>query len=196
MIRQILCLIILSGSLALGQLTSNSVLVTASNNATLAPDQIVFDVNVNAPITASLDDVLAALAGSGITQASLSGATNQEIIDTLTSVPPQPPVSWNFTLPVPFAQLKATVATLNGLQNSIAAKNNGMQMSFSVQGPQISTQLQQSQTCSMTSLLTAARASAQTLVTAAGLMLGNVLAMSSPAPASSCSLTVMFQLMR
>lgn len=198
MTKRILCIMfILSASLAFGQLDSNSVTVTASSNTALQPDQVIFSVSLTAPITSSLDDILAVLAGSGITQANLSGGNELEnILTGFPGVAPAPTVAWNFTLPVPFSQLKATVATLNGLQTSIAAKNNGMQLSFSVNGTQVSTQLQQSQTCSPTNLITSARASAQNLVTTAGLRLGNVLAMSSPAPASGCMLTVKFQLLR
>ncbi len=196
MISRILFLVFIPASMALAQLDSNSVTVTASTTSALQPDQAVFGVSLTAPITSSLDNVLAALAGTGITQANLS--VSNELANILTGIPvpaPAPTVTWNFTLAEPLSQLKATVATLNGLQTSIAAKNNGMQLSFSVEGTQVSTQLQQSQTCSLTNLLTSARASAQDLVTTAGLRLGNILAISGPPP-SGCSLIVKFQLMR
>jgi hypothetical protein len=194
MISRILFLVFIPASMTLAQLDSNSVTVTASTTSALQADQVVFNVSLIAPITTSLNDVLAALTGTGITQANLSGG--YQFVAMIPGLAPAPTVTWNFTLPVPLSQLKATVATLNGLQTSIAAKNNGMQLSFSVNGTQVSTQLQQSQTCSPTSLITSARARAQNLVTTAGLRLGNILAMSSPTPASGCSLTVKFQLMR
>ena len=59
--------------LLLGQLDSNSVTVTASNSATLQPDQAVFSIVVTSGLNASLDDVVAALQGSGITSANFAG---------------------------------------------------------------------------------------------------------------------------
>ncbi len=78
MIRRLLLFVFIPASLAFAQLDSNSVIVTTtSNSSTLQPDQVLFIVNVNAPLTSSLNNVLAALAGSGITQANLSGSSNQ-----------------------------------------------------------------------------------------------------------------------
>ena len=67
---------LLFSPLAFGQLDSNSITVTASRNASLQPDQAVFAVSVQSGISASLDDVLAALQGSGITAANLSSVSS------------------------------------------------------------------------------------------------------------------------
>ena len=64
---------LLSASLAFGQLDSNSITVTASQSVNLQPDQVLFAVYVSTPLTASLDDVLAAVKGAGITSANFSG---------------------------------------------------------------------------------------------------------------------------
>jgi hypothetical protein len=53
-------------SLAFGQIDSNSITVTASNNVSLQPDQAVFGTTVQSGINTGLDDVLMALQGSGI----------------------------------------------------------------------------------------------------------------------------------
>src|ERR1700682_1639233 len=65
--RSLFFAFVLSVSLAYGQLDSNSITITASRNTAVEPDQVVFSVGVSAGLNSSLDDVLAALAGSGIT---------------------------------------------------------------------------------------------------------------------------------
>jgi len=171
---------LLSVSLAFGQVESNSVTVTASQSVNLPPDQVVFGVYVTASINSSLDDVLAALKGSGITIANLSGVGNASPIGIVTvGLATAPNVQWSFALAVPFAQMKATVTALTSLQQSNIQSNSGFALSFSVQGTQVSASAQQSQVCSITGLIADATAQAQKLASAAGLNLGSILAMSS-----------------
>jgi hypothetical protein len=137
---------------------------------------------VQSGVTTGLDDVLAALQGSGITLANFSGVSTQgQVFSTLGSVPPTPAptLSWVFTLPVSLTNTKATVATLTTLQQNIAKQNNGLALSFSIVGTQVSQQLAQSQTCSLPALITSATTQAQNLAAAGGLTLGSILAMSS-----------------
>lgn len=171
-------------SLAFAQLESNSITVTASNNVTLQPDQAVFSVSVTSGMTTGLDDVLAALAGSGITAANFSGVTSTQnaTISVLTgpgiTQTPPPMLTWTFSLPVPLANTKTTIASLTTLEQNIAKANNGLTLSFSIVGTQVSQQLAQSQTCSLSNLLTAASTQAQALAAAGGLTLGSILALS------------------
>jgi hypothetical protein len=130
---------------------------------------------------------------------------------------PTPTLQWIFALPAPLAKMKDTIATLTSLQKNIAQQNNGLTLSFNVQGTQVSTQLQQSFVCPIPDLLADAQAQAQKLSSAAGLNLGTVLAMSSgtsspvgatsavslpgfllttPILPSVCSMTVKFALLR
>jgi uncharacterized protein YggE len=183
---------LISSSLAFAQLDSNTVTVTASSNSTLSPDQIVFSVGVNAPADKTLDDVTSALAGSGITIANFTGVY---VYSSLLSIPANT-LTWYFTIPVAFSQMEAEVAALTALQNTIAQLNNGMSLQFTVQGTQVSMQLQQSQTCSVASLIATATSQAQSLATAAGFRLGNIVKMSSLTSSSPvCTMTVEFQLL-
>lgn len=170
-------------SLAFGQLDSNSITVSASNNVTLQPDQAVFSVSVTSGLATGFDDVLAALQGSGITAANLSGVTTQNDFAVLSGSPggqiPPPMLTWSFTLTAPLTNTKATVASLTTLQQNITKANNGLTLSFSIVGTQVSQQLAQSQTCSIPSLLTSATTQAQALAAAGGVTLGAILAMSS-----------------
>jgi len=196
--RTLIFSFLMSAPLAFGQLDSNSITVTASRSTALQADQAVFTVDVNAGLNTCLDDVLGALAGSGITLVNFNGVNNQQgFIPTQWFMPTAPTVDWFFTLPVAISQIKATAASLTSLQQSIAQKNNGLTLSFAVRGTQVSPPLQQSQMCSISDLVSDARSKAQKLASAAGVTLGSVLAMSTSISSStSCSLTVKFQLVR
>jgi hypothetical protein len=213
-------LLILSTPAAFAQLDSNSVTVSATRSLAQQPDQVLFGVTVQSGLNTSLDDVVAALQGSGITAANFSAVT-VPFVGNL--IPPQPPtvtpmLQWTFALPAPLAKIKDTIATLTGLQQRIAQQNNGLTLSFNVQGTQVSGQLQQSQVCPTSDLLADATAQAQKLAGAAGLSLGAILAISSgtsvpgnvgsavsiagalifapPVLPSVCSMTVKFALLR
>jgi uncharacterized protein YggE len=191
-------------SMAFGQLDSNSITVTASNNANLQPDQAIFSVSVQSGFNTGLDDVIAALQGSGITTANFSQLGTVQNYNNGASTSS---LQWYFILPAPLANTKATVATLTTLQQNIAMANNGLTMSFSIVGTQVSQQLAQSQTCSLASLVTAATTQAQSLAASGSFTLGSILALSSsisssgPSAASNgvpapCAITVKFNVTR
>ena len=200
-----------SCSALFGQLDSNSVTVTASRNATLQPDQVVFSIQVQSGLTTSLDDVLAALSGSGITQANFTGITTGVPQFVTGSVQPLPLIGWTFALAVPLSKITDTVKSLTALQQQVVAKSK-FALSFTVQGTQVSQQAQQSQPCSIPDLLSDARAQAQKLTNASGFTLDTILAMSgttataAPGPVGlsgillpssvPCLLTVKFGLLR
>ncbi len=164
-------------SLAFAQLDSNSITVTASNNPTLQPDQAVFSLVVQSGLNTSFNDVLTALQPAGITASNFSGINSQ----SLNLLPPLNSTSlyWYFNLPVPLTNTKATVSSLTTLQQNVAAQKNGLTLSFSISGTQISQQLAQSQTCSLSTLITNATTQAQNLAAAGGFNLGAILALST-----------------
>jgi hypothetical protein len=178
-------LLVVSASLAFAQLDSNSITVNASRSAALQPDQAVFVVSVQSDLNTSLNDVLAALQGSGITSANFAGVNTVLSFSPGTGPAPAPTIQWAFDLPIPLTKTKDTVAALTALQQNIAQNNKSLKLSFSIQGTQVSQQLQQSQTCSITDLLTDARTQAQKLADASGVTLGVILAMSSQASSSA-----------
>jgi hypothetical protein len=169
--------------LALAQLDSNSVTVTASRNTNLQSDQVVFAVAVDTPMDVALNDVVAALQNAGITLSNFAGARTGGSFGVITIPPPPqappPQLEWTFGMPVAISKLPDTTATLRSVQQSIAANNKSWTMSFNVQGTQVSLALQQSQVCSIPDLIADARVQAQKLASAAGMSVGNVLAMSS-----------------
>jgi hypothetical protein len=180
-------LLILSIPGAFAQLDSNSVIVSAARSMTQQPDQVLFGVTVQSGLNTSLDDVVAALQGSGITAANFSAVSTAPAYVLIGTGGPQPPtvtpmLLWTFALPAPLAKIKDTIATLTALQQRIAQQTNALTLSFNVQGTQISAQLQQSQVCPTSDLLADATAQAQKLAAAAGFTLGAILAMSSQTP--------------
>jgi hypothetical protein len=167
----------------------------------------VFSVVVTSGLDTSLDDVIALLQGTGISAANLQSLSEYPISNGSSGQPTET-LNWRFSFTAPLTKNKDTIAMLTSLQQTIAMKNNGQTMSFSIQGTQSSSQ---PQTCLLPDLLTDARAQAQKLADGAGLGVGNILAMSSSttgvsaagiagillgASSSPCTLTVKFALLR
>jgi uncharacterized protein YggE len=183
----------------------NSVTVTATRSTNVQPDLVQISVDVLTGTDASRDDVLNALQGSIVSATNFSGIRTTISYTTNTNAQVSN-LDWNFTVTAPLANFKTTLGQLQSLQQSVAQKKNGMSVSFSIQGTTLSPQAQQSQTCATTDLLSDARAQAQKMASAAGLGLGNVLAMSaatvtqpasgalfsSPASLPVCTMTVKF----
>jgi hypothetical protein len=166
---------------AIAQLDSNSVTVFASRSSSLQADQVVFAVAVDTGLDATLNDVVAALQNAGITLSNFAGVRTPTFIPLMpVGGPALPPaqVEWTFGLPVPISKLADTAYLLKTVQQSIVSMNKAWAMSFNVQGTQVSLPLQQSQVCSVADLIADARLQAQKLAGAAGMTLGNVLALS------------------
>ncbi len=197
MVKYAVLVLLVSASLAFGQLDSNSVTVTASLSVNLQPDEAIFGVYVDSDLHAALSDVLAPLQGSGITVTNFSVVSTVQRYDSRTGMPLPAMLEWAFRFPVALSKTKDTASLLAALQQNLVQKNKGLELSFNLQGTQVSDQLQQSHSCVISDLIAAARISAQRLANAAGLGVGAVLAMLSQAgTAPNCSLTVKFALGR
>ncbi len=162
-LRRILPVLIAASVPAWGQLQTDTITITANREVNLQPDQIVFSLQLQAPEAASLDDVLAQVAGVGITAANLVSVFSLG----------DKALAWTFNLPALVSQASATTASLLKL-----AQQSKQPLTFSVLGTQVSQALQQSQPCSQASLVSDARAQAQNLAAAAGFSVGPVLAVS------------------
>ena len=195
-----------AGGLVFGQAATNSITVTASRNANVQPDQVVFGVKVDTPLDASRDDAVNALQGSGITPANFTGVTTVQEYDSKGQASVSL-IEWTFSLPVAISDMKSTIALLTTVQKTLAQKNNGFAITFGVQSTQVSPQAQQAQSCALSDLIADANAQAQKMASAAGKGLGQVLSLGSATVASTpgvlfasplyapvCSLTVKYQL--
>ena len=174
--------LLLSSSSLYGQLESNSLIITASRETNLQPDTAVFGIIVNSDLSASLDGIIAALQGSGITASNfveVSSVGGPPVGAPTAGALAKPGLQWIFDLPVPFSKMRETTGLLARIRDAVAKQNNGLTMTFNVQGTLVSPQLQQSQQCSMPDLLADARSQAQSVANATGFSVGQVLAMSS-----------------
>src|SRR5713101_5641664 len=100
----LMILLLLAASLAFGQLETDTLTIQASRSVNLTPDRVSFYITLTAGPDASLDQVVAALSGSGITASNLSsmyGANDN-----------QASLQWSFTLAAPLTKMNATIALL------------------------------------------------------------------------------------
>ena len=163
-------LLLATASLAFGQLETNTITIQASRSVNLTPDQVSFYISVTADPTSSLDQIVAALPGTGIAASNLSNMYG--------AVDNQSSLQWSFTLAMPLTKMNATIASLLALQQSIVKNNSGMSLTFQVQGAYVSPKAFQSQSCSAKVLVTDAQVQAQKVAAAAGLAIGQIVAIS------------------
>lgn len=200
MFLRFLFLMLLPAACLFGQATTSSITVTASRTPAVLPDQAVFAVNADSSLLTTLDDVVGALQGSGIGMSNFTGvSTIQQYGQTVGQT--KQFLEWRFTVVTPLTSMKAETQALTALSQSLATANNGLTLSFSLQGLQVSPQLQQSQSCSLADLISDARAQANKIAGAASMTVGAILAVSNavittpPGGTSgspNCTLTVKF----
>jgi hypothetical protein len=173
--RLLLPILLLLAAPAFGQIESHTVTISATRSMVLQPDQILLVLSVSSNPSATLDQIVGALSGLGITDANLTGTYNSN----------PPTLSWNFSFTAPLANLTATIGSITKLEQSIAQNNSGLTLTFYIGGTQVSQQLQQTQTCPNSDLISDASAQAQRLANAAGMTLGPILRLSNaPSPQS------------
>ena len=185
-VRRFIFTIAVVPGLLLGQLNSNTVTVTASQNSSSQPDQAIFNVTVGSGTDKGLDDILKSVASVGISAANLTGIT----FPPLQTNPPQ--LDWLFQLPVGLSAVKQTTASFVALQKSIAQA--GGSLSFSLGGTQSSGT--QTQSCDFAGLIANAQAQAQSSAAAAGSAVGRIvgIAGSTSQGVGNCSITLTFGL--
>lgn len=175
--------------LLLGQLNSNTVTVTASQNASSQPAQAIFNVTVGSGTDKSLDDIVKSLASVGISAANLTGIT---FPSSTTPAVASMQMQWSFQLSVALSAVKQTSASLAALQSTVA--QSGGLLSFSLGGTQSSGT--QAQSCDFATLIANAQTQAQSFAAAAGSAVGRITGISGSTSQGSgnCSLTVTFGL--
>lgn len=204
MISRLLLFVLSVSAIAFGQVSapSGSVTVTATLGQNVQPDQTTFLITIQSPITTSLDDLMGALQGSGLTLASFSNVYSvQQYANN--GKPANLLLEWNFQLAVPLAGMKSEVAALLALVTSLGQGQTPLTLSYQAQGTQVSNQAQV-QSCGFGDLFSAVVTKAQQIAGAANQKAGGVTALSSsvntqigpaattPYVIPSCSLTAMF----
>jgi uncharacterized protein YggE len=173
----LIALSLAGASLAFGQLETDTITIQASRSVNLAPDQVSFYVSVTADPTSSLDQIVAALSGSGITASNLSSLYGAN--DNRGSL------QWSFTLATPLTKMNATIASLIALEQSMVKYSSGMSLTFQVQGAYVSPEAYQSQSCSTRDLVGDAQAQAQNVAAAAGFAVGPIIKISDGSSATT-----------
>jgi len=188
--RGALAVLLFSPALLLGQLSNNSVTVTASQSANSTADQAVFTISVQASVSTTLDTVVGSLAGVGITAANLTGFTTQTAVVATNHGQPGTVLVWNFQLTAPLAKMSQTIAALTALEQTLPQNQSGLSLSFSLSGTQASAPA----ACNAATLIPVARTQAQAIASGAGLTAGAIRAMTTQTGGSVCSLTATFAL--
>ena len=168
--------------LMFGQAEPNTIGITAIRTVTVPPDQVAFLLGVGSGPAIPLDTVTAALSGAGISGATFAGVSGPPGVGL--PLNSQAALNWYFTRTVPLAGIKNAFASLAAAQQAMAQANQGLSLSYSVQGSQLSPALQQAQACPQSDLLADARAQAGKVAAAADVAVGPVLNISQGSTAA------------
>jgi uncharacterized protein YggE len=188
-------------SAAFGQInTTNSVTVTAGPRQTATPpDQVIFTVTIEAGLSVTINDLITALKGTGLSATNFVNVYSSQQYTPATNQP-FTALEWIFQVAVPLGGMKAETAVLKALQTSLKP----LTLTYTLQA-QTSTQALV-QSCSLSDLVSTGHTQAQQLATAANLVLGNIAAIATyistrigpaaplPYVAPACSLTMTFGL--
>lgn len=159
-------------SLCLAQMDDNTVTITATRSITLQPDQAVVGVNVTAPATAGLDEILAALQGTGIDAGDLVYTATNAGLNL------SPVMNWQFSKTVPFSGLKDTLAALLAAQQKLEKQIGGFDLSYYVNSQPSQAAQQAPALCPIPTLFSEAQAQAQRVADAVGARADGVVSMS------------------
>lgn len=183
MIRTLLVLFL--SSVCIWAQTETSLTVTSTRSISVQPDQDVLLVTVTTPLSTAFDDVVTAVASTGITAANLLSVSSEP------TTPGMMTLEWQFSLPVPLTTIKTSLNSLAALQQSVGQQNSGWSLTYSTEQLQASAAAQAAQPCPAADLLADAQAQAQRLVSASPeLSAGPILALSdgtgvaNPSPAA------------
>jgi uncharacterized protein YggE len=160
---------VFTAGLALAQLDSNTITITASRTISSAPDQVNFIVQVSTGTDANLTDALAIVRPIGLTASDLSSVDSYTTYDSKGRANGTA-LRWSFTVNAPVSALKDPAAKLQ------AFAQNAQGVSISVSGSQSSSQ----SSCPTNDLIADARTQAQLLASAVGVTVGPILGISTP----------------
>ena len=158
---------------AYAQLDSDTLTITATRSLVVVPDRTQVFVNVSAPTDYTLDDVLAALRGTGISATNLSGVGGYPYTG-ITLFDPGPPrvgtplMQWVFRLTPALSNLKDVLAPMARFNSP-----SNLRLDFYVQ-----TMPATGVPCPWPALLEDARAQAANVAASAGMKAGSIMSLS------------------
>ncbi len=177
MFRRLLPLLLSLTAAGFGQAAggSTAIALTATLGQNVQPDQTIFNVAIQSPLTMTFDDLTSALKGTVLTPATFSNVTTVQ--NYVNNQPPVIALYWQFQLPVPLAGIKDQVAALQVLATTLGKAQTPLSLSYTANGPQASATAQV-QGCGLSDLVSAARTKAQQIASAANRKPGSISAMS------------------
>src|SRR5687767_726320 len=116
--------LLLPAVLGWGQTAPNSITVTASKNANVQPDQVVFGISVNTGLSASRDEVVAALQEAGVTGTTFNNVGSVQQFDRL-GARSETILTWGFTVTAPISNMKSVTDQLTSAQRRVAQGKSG-----------------------------------------------------------------------
>jgi hypothetical protein len=172
---RIAILLLSAAATAFGQLDDDTLTVTATRTTSLAPDQAAISIYLSGPAGGSLEDAVAALAGSGVAASDLASvSTSSDGRDQF--------LQWVFNRTVSFSQLNSALAALDTIQSAAVAKKSAFSVSWFVQGTVSPAAQQATALCPLPAMVSDARTQAQHVADAAGVRVGPVVSLSQAQP--------------
>jgi uncharacterized protein YggE len=154
---------------------SDAIAVTVSRNVDLSPDTLYISLSIATDPDVSLDQVLQAAEGLGLSARNLLGVNFQQFGPS----PTQVRLGYNFDLSVAFGRSKETTDKLSALRRTLAAATPAMELQiFGMSVSAEDTSRQQARQRLLAPLFEEARARADELSKAAGVSLGSVVGVS------------------
>lgn len=155
----------------------NRIQVTATRTVQLKADEAILNVNVLAPLAATLEGVLQAVAPIGIKEADLT-SVNQTfgLPVAIPAVPASNRMSYAFTFRIPYGELNAVLQKIDQARRTLTTGDSGMDLAGQgLLGLTASEKTRQEARAQLTAdAMAQARARAEELAKAAGLTLGRL----------------------
>jgi cytoskeletal protein RodZ len=158
---------------------ADSITITATTPpSTSAPNRLAVTLTVSADAGTSMDAILAAAAGTGVSAGDLLGVnqpfSGRVCVGTGSITTPCNPIEWTFRFSAPLAKWKDTIAALAAARS---AKHPGITVDYGV-----SADAPAPPECATPTLLSRAQRRAQDLAAAAGVGVGALVAVSDASP--------------
>ncbi|MFN7936606.1 MAG: SIMPL domain-containing protein [Bryobacteraceae bacterium] len=151
--------------------------VTATRTVQLKADEAILSINLLAPLTASLEGALQAVAPIGIKESDLTSVN--QTFGLPVSIPPSSAtnrISYSFTFKVPYSELNSVLQKIDQARRTVTSNDSGMDISGQgLLGLTASDKSRQDARAQLTTdAIAQARARATEIARAAGLTLGRL----------------------
>jgi len=145
--------------------------ITSSRPSTASPDQVTFNLMVQSPTTAGLDDITSALTAAGISGAALTGLSPQTVyVSQNGSTTPEQMLDWYFTLTAKLSQANVEMTQIRTAQGKVPEQLTLFFLNSTVS----SSQAVGPSSCPAAGVISDAQSLARTVAAAAGVSAGAI----------------------